>query len=99
MSIELRLADGGSFTKKVSAGTTEEAYLQPERVSDWLLAWLWPAEDMLPGDSPIASVAFVYPDSDLGWLPMSGLVGVMVIFVLASMAFAFAFIKPLGVQI
>ena len=97
--VELRLADGDSYTKKVSAGTTEEAYLQPERVSDWLLAWLWPAEDMLPDDSPIASVAFVYPDSDLGWLPMSGLIGVMVVFVVASMAFAFAFIKPLGVQI
>lgn len=97
--VELRFADGSSYNKKVSAGTTELAYLQPERVSDSLTAFLWPAEDMFPDDCPLASVAFVYPDSDLGWLPMTGLMGVMVVFVVASMIFAFAFIKPLGVQI
>jgi hypothetical protein len=95
----LRFPDGSSYTKKVSAGTTELACLQPERVSDSLSAFLWPAEDMFPADCPIAHVAFVYPESDLGWLPMSGLLGVMAIFVIASMVFAFALVKPLGVQI
>jgi hypothetical protein len=97
--VELRLSDGSSYTKKVSAGSTDLACIQPERVSDSLTAFLWPAEAMFPPDCPIASVGFVYPDSDLGWLPMAGLMGVMVVFVVASMVFAFAFIKPLGVQI
>jgi len=97
--VELRVGDGPAVTKTVSAGTTELAYLQPERVSGAFTAMMWPVEDTFPSESPIAHVKFTYPESDLGWLPMSGLLGVLVIFVVASMVFAFAAIKPLGVQI
>lgn len=97
---EVQMKIGDSIvTKTVSAGTTELAYLQPERVSGAMMAMLWPVEDTFPDESPIAHAKFAYPESDLGWLPMEGLLGVLVIFVVASMIFAFAAIKPLGVQI
>jgi hypothetical protein len=44
-------------------------------------------------------VSFVYPESDLGWLPGSGPMGVILVFLVASMAFGIAALKPLGVQI
>jgi hypothetical protein len=97
--IELRFSDGTSYTKAIVAGDEPTPLMQPERVSDFFSAWLWPAEDLFPSDSPIARVQFVYPESDLGWLPMSGPFGVLVMFVVSSMVFAFAAIKPLGVQI
>ena len=50
-------------------------------------------------DSPIERISFVYPDSDLGWLPGSGILGVMLVFLVASMAFGVAILKPLGIQI
>ncbi|MFT7670199.1 MAG: hypothetical protein ACI8X5_002907 [Planctomycetota bacterium] len=96
--VELKVG-GDTITKTVSAGTTELAYLQPERVSGFLDALLWPAEETIPDESPIALVKIAYPDSDLGWLPMSGVDGVLIMFVLASIAFGLAAVKPLGVQI
>ncbi len=97
--IDLRLADGSSFTKQIVAGDEAEPLMQPERVKSFFASWLWPAEDRFAADDPIARVSFAYPESDLGWLPLSGPIGVLVAFVVASMAFAFAAVKPLGVQI
>ena len=97
--VTLRVGDSAPFKKTVSAGTTQLAYLQPERVSSIFASLMWPVEEISPSDSPISLVKFAYPDSDLGWLPMSGLGGVLAIFVIVSMIFAFAAVKPLGVQI
>ncbi len=72
--------------------------MQPERVSSAFEAILWPAEDTLTGTG-LEKVSFVYPESDLGWLPLSGPLGVLAAFVLASMVVGFIFLKPLGVQI
>ncbi|MFT7484461.1 MAG: hypothetical protein ACI9F9_000301 [Candidatus Paceibacteria bacterium] len=97
--IEMRFTDGSSFTKDISAGETDLRYLQNEKVSDFFTALLWPAEDTFAETCPIDRVFFDYPEADLGWLPLSGPGGVIIWFVLASMVFAFALIKPLGVQI
>lgn len=97
--IELRLADGSKLLKRIVAGEQATPMMQPERVQGFFSSWLWPAEDRLDSDGPIARVSFAYPESDLGWLPMSGPMGVLVAFVVASMVFAFAAVKPLGVQI
>ena len=97
--VELRFPDGTSFTKLIVAGDEAPRMMQPERVTGMFSAALWPAEESFGGDSPIAHVAFVYPERDCGWLPLSGPLGVMTWFVVASMVFAFAAIKPLGVQI
>ncbi len=85
--------------KTLYAGDETPRYLQPERTGSAFMAILWPAEDTLPGDSGIARVSFVYPEADLGWLPGSGPMGIIIWFVVASMLFGFAALKPLGVQI
>ena len=86
--------------KRFVAGPEEKTVrtMQPERVTGFFSALLWPAEDTLDGTG-LTNVAFVYPESDLGWLPFSGPGGVLIIFVLASMIVGFLALKPLGVQI
>ena len=94
---------GKAYVKKLYAAEESAApprRLQPERVSSLLGATLWPSEETLPGDSGLARVVLEsYPESDLGWLPLSGPLGVIVWFVVFSMAVGFALLKPLGVQI
>lgn len=97
--VELRFPDGTSYTKMVVAGDEAPRLMQPERVAGAFSAALWPAEPSFDEESPLSHVAFVYPERDCGWLPLSGPLGVMTWFVVASMVFAFAAIKPLGVQI
>ena len=92
------LADGTRETKRLVAGDESERLMQPERVRSPWLAMLWPAEASFDGDSAFQRIAFVYPESDLGWLP-GGPVGVLIVFVVASMAFGFVMLKPLGVSI
>lgn len=91
---------GQEIKKRFVAGGADEHVrtMQPERVTGFLSALLWPAEDTLDGTG-LTHVAFVYPESDLGWLPFEGPGGVLIIFVLASMVVGFLALKPLGVQI
>ncbi len=96
--ITLRFPDGSVETKAVVAGGEKDRLMQPERVAGAFSSMLWPAEERFASDSPLARVAFVYPDSDLGWLP-GGPAGVLMIFVIASMLFGFIALKPLGVKI
>jgi len=95
--ITFRLGDGTEITKQLVAGDAEVRVMQPERVGSALEAILWPAEDTV--GSGIERIAFVYPESDLGWLPGSGILGVILVFLVASMAFGIAILKPLGIQI
>ena len=106
---ELAAAEPGSYdiVLKVGDETTvktlhvgDEARpraFQPERTTG-LATVLWPAEDSLAGTG-LDRVSFVYPESDLGWLPGSGVLGVILVFLVASMAVGFLALKPLGVQI
>ncbi|GEM_PF-495852 len=104
---ELKVVLGGNeVIKKLYAGDVTPRSLQGKRVSSVLSSVLWPAEDTVPGDSGIASVELRhltdlegYPESDLGWLPGSGPMGVILVFLVASMAFGVAALKPLGVTI
>lgn len=97
---DLKFVLGGTESiKQLAAGDVAPRALQPERVSNFFYAVLWPAEDTFPEDSGIARVSFTYPESDLGWLPGSGPLGVILVFLVASMAFGIAALKPLGVQI
>ena len=90
---------GQTIEKSIVAGEgVEVRSMQPERVSSVFEAILWPAEDTLAGTG-LEKIRFVYPESDLGWLPLSGPLGVLAAFVLASMVVGFIFLKPLGVQI
>lgn len=91
------LPDGTRETKLLCAGEPARM-LQPERVKSPWLAMLWPAEPRFESDSPFERISFVYPDSDLGWLP-GGVGGVLIVFLVASMLFGVLVLKPLGIQI
>jgi hypothetical protein len=94
------LENGTRVTKRLVAGEDMRVrWMQPERVGSAFLAILWPVEETFDGDSGFTKISFEYPESDLGWLPMSGVLGVLVVFFIASMAFGVAILKPLGIQI
>jgi hypothetical protein len=96
--VELACA-GVATAKRIVAGGPGDAerHMQPERVGSFWDAWLWPAEDTLAG-SAFQRVAFEYPERELAWLP-DGPGGVLLTFVVASILFGIAIIKPLGIQI
>ena len=98
---ELVFVSGDSReTKLLHAGAEGvQREMQPERGRGLLAALLWPAEEAFSGDSPFELIRTVYPERDLGWLPGAGPAGVLIAFVLLSMLFGFAALKPLGVQI
>jgi len=95
--ITLRTSAGETTKRLVAGRDARERVMQPERVTG-LATLLWPAEDSLAGTG-LTQVTFRYPESDLGWLPGSGLVGVLLVFLVASMAVGLLALKPLGVQI
>ncbi|MFT5051498.1 MAG: hypothetical protein ACI8QZ_002916 [Chlamydiales bacterium] len=98
--VGFRIPGADEVIKRFVAGAeTEVRMMQAERVSSVFLAALWPAEDMLDASSGLAHIKFEYPESDLGWLPGSGVMGIMIWFLVASMAFGVAVLKPLGIQI
>ena len=43
-------------------------------------------------------MSFVYPERDLPWLP-DGPFGILLVFLVASMAFGVVLLKPLGITI
>ncbi len=105
--IRFALGNGATETKSFCAGDKSLRVMQPRRVNnrDWYKLidpdhWpvLWPAEAGFPSSSPFSSVAIAYPARDLGWLP-GGEGGILLTFVVASMLFGIAALKPLGVQI
>jgi len=97
---EIELVVGGRSvgTKRIVAGDEPTRSMQPERVSSFWAAWLWPAEDTFPSNSPVERIAFVYPDRDLGFLP-GGAFGIILVFFLSSVVFGIAILKPLNIQI
>jgi hypothetical protein len=95
--LEIVLADGTRETKSIVAGTAVRS-MQPERGRGFFSALLWPAEDSLPRSSPFERVSFAYPDGDLGWFS-GGPTGVLVVFLIASMAFGLIVMKPLRIEI
>jgi len=96
--IELEFAGGARVIKRIVTGDVPSRVMQPERVAGFWSAWLWPAEDRFGDGSPIERVSFSYPDRDLRFLP-DGPFWILVIFLVASMAFGALILKPLGIQI
>jgi hypothetical protein len=97
-SLTLKLADGSLVHKQVATGLEPPpGLMSPERASSWFSALLYPAEDSLAG-TPFARISFVYPNRELRYMP-DGPLGVLVTFVLVSMAFGFLALKPLKITI
>lgn len=96
--IEL-LVDGQVVgTKEIAAGDARPRRMQPTRVSGFWPAWIWPAEETFDSGSPIATVSFRYPDRELAYMP-DGAGGIVIVFLVASMAFGALILKPLNIQI
>ena len=96
--IEIEFAGGGRAIKRIVTGDRPARVMQPERVASFWSAWLWPAEERFAHDGPLKRVSFIYPDRDLRFLP-DGPFWILVIFLVASMAFGAVVMKPLGIQI
>jgi hypothetical protein len=95
---ELALQLAGESTTKTLVAGDPARIMQPERGRGFWGAVLWPAEDSFGSSSAFARVAFVYPDRDLGWLP-GGIVGILIVFAVASILFGVAVMKPLKIQV
>lgn len=91
------LADGTRASKSMVAGAPIGP-LQPERSRGAWSALLWPSEDTLASDSPFQSVRVEYPERRMGFLP-DGPAGILLAFLLASMAAGILVLKPLKIQI
>ena len=86
-------------TKEIVAGDEFPRLMQPERVSGFWSAWLWPAENTFDGDSPLARVSFRYPERPtLPFLP-DGVLGVLLGFFISTILFGVAILKPFNIQI
>lgn len=93
--------DGEEVARKqiVTGDAEAPPVMQSERVSDFFSAFLWPAEDTLSG-TPLKHISFAYPERDLRFPFMpDGPVGVLLVFLVASMIFGVAVLKPLNIQI
>jgi hypothetical protein len=91
------LLAGERETKEYCAGVAAPQ-MQPERGRGFFAALLWPAEPALASPSRIAGLSFRYPERELPWLP-AGPAGVLLCFLVSSMLFGLAVMKPLRVQI
>lgn len=99
--IELRIGDQTALKRVVTGTESErsERLMQPDRVSSFWSAWLWPAEDTFGSDSPFGHVALKgYPDRELAGMP-DGPGGVFLMFLLIAFAIGGAAIKVFDIQI
>lgn len=95
--LTLRVGDE-TQTKRIVTGSDPERLMQPERVSSFWSAWLWPAEDTFGSDSAFASVAFEYPNRELNGMP-DGAGGVFLMFLIVAFAIGGLAIKVFDIQI
>lgn len=96
-TVRFVLPGGEQAEKEFSAGSWTGP-LQPERDTGFLAALLWPAEDAFATDSPFRRIRIDYPKGKLAWFP-GGPGGVLIVFLVASMAAGVLVMKPLKVQI
>lgn len=98
--VEFALAGGETVTKRVVTGTMENAerIMQPERVNDFWMAWLWPAEDTFGANSSFERIVIAYPDRELAYM-WDGAGGVFLMFLLVAFIIGGAAIKIFDIQI
>ena len=98
--VEFKLTGGETVTKRVLTGTMENAerIMQPERVNDFWMAWLWPAEDTFGSDSSFERILIAYPDRELAYM-WDGAGGVFLMFLLVAFIIGGAAIKIFDIQI
>jgi len=93
----LRLSVGGQeFEKGLAVGGSARK-VPFLRTKSWE-GFLYPGEDPLPADSPIAEIRLAYPERDLGWLP-SGEMGILATFFILSLVAGLALKGLFGVTL
>ncbi len=91
--------DGESYTKEVQVADNVRRR-SPVRVAPGFFdELLYPAEEPLPAEAPLRSIALDYPPGDGGISGWDSEITWMAILFLASMVIALALSKPLGVTI
>lgn len=89
--------DGSTFEKQVSVGEGDILRRSPVRPGPGFVdQLLYPAEAPLPASAPITSIGLDYPPGTggIGW---ASELSWMLVFLVISLIFAFAFRKPFGV--
>jgi uncharacterized membrane protein (DUF106 family) len=95
---ELKLRLDGREYGKTAQVSRQVRRRSPVRGEPTLLnEVLYPAEEPLPGDSPVAAITVGYPEADVPVLGFA--VNWLVLFMVLSIALAFALRKPLGVTL
>ncbi len=94
----IELALGGEVQTKTFCAGRSAPQMQPERGRGFVSALLYPAESTLPPSSAFERLSFRYPEREFDWLP-DGPTGVLLFFLVVSMLFGLALMKPLHVQI
>lgn len=89
---------GGEHAEKEFSAGSWSGPLQPERGAGFFSALLWPAEDSFSDESPFRRIRIEYPEERLAWFP-EGPAGVLIVFLIVSMAAGLLVMKPLKVQI
>jgi len=101
--LTLRAGDA-SVTKRVFVAGATGRRAPVREQAGFVHQLLYPAEDTLPGDSPIYSIRIDYPDGSIdvfGW-NMGALAGIpawMIVYFVLTMVFALALKRPFGVTI
>jgi uncharacterized membrane protein (DUF106 family) len=89
--------DGQEYAKTAQVAPSVRRRSPVRLAPGFVNQFLYPAEDPLPGDSPVASIAVGYREDEVSVLGWS--VNWLVLFLLLSIAFAFALRRRLGVTL
>ena len=95
---DLTVSDGmDSVTKKVAVGGRMEGVSSMRTGEHWLTSLLYPGEAPIPSQSAIESIEIRYPELDISILGKN--MNWLILFLVLSLGFGYAFKGLLGVQI
>ena len=95
---DLTVSDGQEkVTKQVAVGGRLEGVSSVRTGEGWLTGLLYPGEAPIPGQSGLASIEILYPPLDI--LILGKHVNWVILFLVVSLVFGYAFKGMLGVQI
>jgi hypothetical protein len=93
--VTLKVGDQ-AVTKRIAVGG-DQRRVPVLRTKSWE-GFLYPGEEALPGDSPVESIRWDYPERDLGWFP-GGEGGILAAFFVLSIAAGLALKGLFGVTL
>ena len=85
------------MTKNVAVGGRLEGVSSMRTGEDWLTSLLYPGEAPIRSDSPIESIEIRYPELNISFLGNN--INWLILFLVLSLGFGYAFKGLLGVKI